>query len=335
MISKSQSLELKGLAVLFMVVYHLADMVIDKNTSSLITIGQEPLYSFIHNATYPVFYFLILSGYGLAHNYHNGKKGFGYNFTRIAKLYLLYWSVLIVFPIILGQIFAKGHFDFSVTQIIANFTGWFWTWNNHTWFLFPYVLISFLSIFIFKLNERFKPEYIATAILVLSLLCSFFRSRYGNIVDKYYVIYHFILFVKCLFSFQLGVVLYVRRDFFRRMLAKMTSMQSLLAICALFLIKSIFDNQTLNSFYSLIFIVLFLNIKLGIMAKKFLATFGKYSTGIWFIHGYIGVQIFKNEVNQLHYYFLIFLFVAIVSLLCSVVLTYCMGFVNNKLFPKH
>ena len=234
---------------------------------------------------------------------------------------MLFWSVLIIFPVILGQIFATGHFDYSMKHVVANFTGWYWSWNNHTWFLFPYVLLSFISVALFKLNKRFMPELITVVTLVLSFLCAFIISRYGNLVSKSYLIYHPILVVECMFPFQLGALLYVRRECLGRMLKKMTSIEALVALCALFLVKSIFKTHAFNSVYAFTIIMLFLNVKLSVIVKRILAFLGKYSTGIWFIHGFVGVHIFKNEINQMHSPFLIFLVVATVSLLCSFVLT--------------
>ena len=76
-ISKENSLLLKGLAILFMVVYHLFRPEDMQGVFHLCTIQGIPLASWIANGCSPVGLYLFMSGYGLYYTYNINKHNGG------------------------------------------------------------------------------------------------------------------------------------------------------------------------------------------------------------------------------------------------------------------
>ncbi len=79
-ISKENSLMLKGLALLFMVILHLYDPENLHDTFSLCTVQGMPLASWIGKGCNPVGLYLFMSGYGLYFTYHANSHRGGGNF---------------------------------------------------------------------------------------------------------------------------------------------------------------------------------------------------------------------------------------------------------------
>jgi peptidoglycan/LPS O-acetylase OafA/YrhL len=93
--SKDETNSLKGVAILFMLFYHLFFVLTTKSMyDSLIYIGNKPLPYLLSICTYPVDFFIILSGYGLYISYCKGKNN---NVKRNIKLYIHYWITLLIF----------------------------------------------------------------------------------------------------------------------------------------------------------------------------------------------------------------------------------------------
>ena len=72
--TKEQSTQLKGIAILLMIIFHLFN---HENIFSLCTplvyIGNKPLLSYLVKVSNPVAFFMILSGYGLTYLYVHNK----------------------------------------------------------------------------------------------------------------------------------------------------------------------------------------------------------------------------------------------------------------------
>jgi uncharacterized membrane protein len=93
--SKEDTKVLKGVVILFMLFYHLFFVLSTTNMcDSFFYIGSKPLPYLLSSCTYPVDFFIILSGYGLYISYCKGNNN---NVKRNIKLYILYWITLIIF----------------------------------------------------------------------------------------------------------------------------------------------------------------------------------------------------------------------------------------------
>lgn len=93
--TKQESTQAKGLAILLMLFLHLFNL--DDSFVSLVNVGSIPLVRIMARACNPVAFYLILGGMGL---YIVWEKGHGTvldNAKRILRLYSHYWVILILF----------------------------------------------------------------------------------------------------------------------------------------------------------------------------------------------------------------------------------------------
>ncbi len=151
-ISKENSLLLKGMALLFMVYYHL--FLGAENLSgafSLCSVQGVPLATWLARGCHPVGIYLFISGYGLY--FAHCKNAPSRPWTRIFKLYKLYWLTLVVFlPIAcwLRPEAYPGDWQKCVQSVTTFRTGW----NGEIWFMFPYILLVLTSNRVFALLDK-------------------------------------------------------------------------------------------------------------------------------------------------------------------------------------
>ena len=154
--TKNESLIIKGIAILLMLFLHLFSDInaVDLCDNSIYIFGMPFVY-WLAPATHPVAFFLILSGYGMCYIYD--KKGVDKNrWSRVFKQYLHLWVILAVFTGIAFLLQGKNYYT-NLLSVIGNYTAFIWTWNGVYWFLFPYICLSLLSPFIFKLIKGRNP----------------------------------------------------------------------------------------------------------------------------------------------------------------------------------
>lgn len=143
---------MKGVAILLMLFYHLFNRPENVALCSDITIAGESLCHILSRAANPVFFFLILSGYGLYISNHR-EGGDKNRFHRIWSLMKNYWLTLFIF-IPIGYILGKNGYPGNWQTVIENVTAYRVTWNREIWFLFPYVLLALLAPFAVKMVDR-------------------------------------------------------------------------------------------------------------------------------------------------------------------------------------
>ena len=118
--------------------------------------------------------FLILSGYGM-HFIHVRGKGDIHRWSRIGKLYLHWGGILVLFTI--PSFIYTGRYYVDFQQIISNYTAFNTSWYGEGWFLFPFICLSLLSPWIFKLTDRYKVRWILPISFLLGTCTSFIISR--------------------------------------------------------------------------------------------------------------------------------------------------------------
>lgn len=166
-ISKQQTQQLKGIAILLMLWLHLfMNMEKCAGLSSMLTINSLPLCHYMSRFSGAcVSMYVFMSGYGLWIVYRRGKGM--HNLRRIASLYALVTLVaLLFFP---WHTIANPQlkWTFGIREIVSNISG-FDTYNGEWWFLFPYVVTMLISPLIFKLMAR-SPWCTTAAGIVVSL----------------------------------------------------------------------------------------------------------------------------------------------------------------------
>lgn len=213
--TKQESQTLKGVAILLMLFLHLFNQLpYVEECHNLISIGGLPLVYILSRATNPVAFFLILGGYGMYKV--NEKSHDRHRWSRILKLFLHYWIILLIF-LSIGHFLYPAKYPGSASALIANLTAFHTTYNGEMWFLFPYVILSLLAPWIFKQMSRFKAWQVIGVTLIIHLCTSFCISRYGaQYLYNNMWVYNPLLVLHLLFSFSLGAMA-ARTQFFEKL----------------------------------------------------------------------------------------------------------------------
>lgn len=336
-ISKDDSNAIKGLAILFMLFFHLFNRITD-GVADLWILGQ-PLTKFLSPATYPVPFFLMMSGYGLYYTYKNGNLTFASNIKRALKLYLHYWVVMLIF-VGIGIFVAPWHYPGTFSTFLSNVTGLHCTYNYETWFLLPYVVLSFLSPIIFECMNRMGTLLSLFLAFLISFGAQFCTSRYfvPGIISGIYVGF-FLALSSLLLDFVLGACLLswsnpINQNFKegktwrRRCLCIFLLLILMLSRCLIHLPWS--------SLYTFLFVLVFINMPRFIWIDRILMELGRKSMVMWMVHTYFSIYLFHNFIYVFKYPMLIWLVLIFISYSSAVVIKnlYHFFFSHNNYFIK-
>lgn len=321
-ISKENSLMLKGLALLFMVILHLYITPENlQNAFSLCTVQGMPLASWIAQGCNPVGLYLFMSGYGLYFTHNANRRRGGY--LRIINLYKSYWLTLFVFlPI--AHCLAPSSYPGNWLNVIENITAFRTTWNGEIWFLFPYILLVLSCKWVFALLNKLGTMKMLAFTYILYFISIFLVSHcYSSFFAHHYAIYHIVLYFDCLFMFVMGAMFckHARHEFTGPIVRLLSLPQPVLLL--LFALVFLFGcavkhGAVYGPFRQAFMIILFVRINWFGFIKKCFRFLGRYSTMVWFIHTWICYYCFKDFIYSLHYPLLMLL----VTLSASIAIGY-------------
>lgn len=318
--TKQESQMMKGVAILLMLFFHLFNQLpnVELCHNSILINGQ-PLAYILSRAANPVAFFLILGGYGL---YKVNERGDKHRWSRVLKLFIHYWIILFVF-ITIGHFMFPAKYPGSVTAVVANFTSFHTTYNGEMWFLFPYVVLSLLAPWIFKLMKPFKAWQVIVATLFIHLCTSFCISRYGiKYLFHNYGIYNPLLVSHLLFSFSLGA-LAARDHFFERIKGmvfkyRYISILKYGGVIGLVIVNCVFKY---NFFYAFLIITLLVMTPLPKQVWLVLSKLGEQSMNMWMIHSWFCYYLFHNFIYTFSYPIVIFIVLTMISYACSLIIS--------------
>ena len=120
-----------------------------------------------------------------------------------------------------------GRYYVDFQQVISNYTAFNTSWYGEGWFLFPFICLSLLSPWIFKLTDRYKVRWILPISFLLGTCTSFIISRYGaQYLYKSHWLYNPFLILHLAPSFIFGAMLQ-RTGFIHKMQEKYMVIDSL------------------------------------------------------------------------------------------------------------
>jgi len=179
---KDDSLALKGVAILMMLMLHLFFSVKHGEYVSFITIFGIPLIERFSALCNPVPLFLIISGYGLYSSYT--KKGNIEVGRRTFNLYVHLWIIYLIF-IPIGHFIKPESYPGDLLCFLGNITSYRVTYNGEQWFLLPYIIILLCSKWIFGIVDRLKPTPLLG--ITLAIYVIYCISIKVNIYLKYLI----------------------------------------------------------------------------------------------------------------------------------------------------
>lgn len=152
-LSKSNSLILKGGGILLMLIHHLFYSEWSQLLYNDITIhGVGVVNQIGHFCKLCVAVFVFVSGYGLAASTSSGMKLKDFYWRRFKKLYLNYWYIWLLFvPVsifVFGRTFTEAYGDHSVVKGVLDFFGLLPMFGfdsyNPTWWFYNCIIILYL-----------------------------------------------------------------------------------------------------------------------------------------------------------------------------------------------
>lgn len=321
--TRQESQIMKGVAILLMLFLHLFNQQYNVALcTTYLCIGDTPLLKYLVRAANPVSFFLILGGYGM---YCVWQKGDKHRWLRIWKLMLHYWIVLLVF-VGIGHFMFPDRYPGGWLKVLGNVTAFDTSYNGEMWFLFPYVCLTLLSPWLFKICERFRVRYVLMVTFVISLGTSFIISRYG---DQYLYcnmwLYNPFLIVHLSFTFLLGAIAakceVFEHQYFKPVLkGDLEGLRYWIALLTLVAFRCYFDTSAFHTLYAFAFIYLFLHASRWGWLDKVLEQLGNKSMDMWMIHSWFCYYLFHDWIYGFRYPLLIFVVLVLVSYLCSLII---------------
>ena len=315
--SRQQSAIIKGIAILLMLVYHLQK-----------AFGRDFLSfevaAFLDSISFPIIYFEIISGYGLYLAAENGKLTWSYLLKRSARLYIALWVVMIVFIFGIASWMYPGKFKTSSPyRLFTNFIGWRWDYCQFTWFLLPYILMTFCSKWIFWVLKRIGSILSIIFFFFVMLGMTWLISRYYDpFLRHHQAIYLVVLTMQTFLGFSIGAAMARRVQSGKSLTwSKLQGKNPLVfaLLLLVFFIKGYFYGWKIfyiPFFYPLVIWVV-LHFKLTWVSKYIFIPLGNKTMMMWFAHGYIAFRMFSE-------YFLLLQCKPLIYL-TWVIVTYCVA----------
>ena len=315
--SREQSTIIKGVAIILMLIYHLGNIPGIQGLDNII-------YSTLSNASHPVNYFLIVSGYGLYYVFNQRGISLKYIFRRTMKLYIAFWIVLLVFVFGLGSCLYPGIFSLPWDMVLLNFIGWRWSYCIFTWFLLPYILMSLSAKWMFQVIDYLGNVKSLLIVMFIYFFTSLLIGRYiESWLQWHYEVYHLILWAQTLFGLTVGAVMARMSLSGNSLLWKKLAGKNLLVILLLvasFAIRGLIHTSALNPFHASLVVWLVLHLKFSEIPKKVLMELGDKSMIMWFAQGFLGVRMFSEYILLLQSPILIWIVWVIVCYLVACLL---------------
>ena len=142
-------------------------------------------------------------------------------------------------------------------SIIGNITAVKTTWNYETWFLFPYVLLSMTSMWLFRMMDRLGNKVSFIVAFLLSFGSAFIISRCSaKEININPVINVVLVYCDLLLDFILGALLY--RYAARKKIQRLRVWQASALLVLLVGLEMLSPTQADDSFYAFFVILLIL-----------------------------------------------------------------------------
>ena len=300
---KITALELKGIAIFFMVTFHL--FCPNHNTYNIPDIslsytGVDKLLGIFCNRTVPIYIFM--TGYALAMRppvYNDILRKVQFLYGRIWLLSLLFIPILLF----------SGKICWSYSQLLHTIVlgdGYMRVW----WYASFYIMILVL----FYLYKTLIPvpirNYTSLILVPLTVLA------YYCIDDKIILPFYLNRFIKFSVYLIIGICMYEYKIFER---VKTNFFISFVLVLLIFALDTLIKNDLLYRTYRIIsfplLMISFADICNHTRIANVCMLLGKHSTNIWLIHGFFFYV--AEFIYYPHYFIFVLMQFLFVSLICS------------------
>ena len=317
-ITYSESLQLRGLAILMMILLHCFNK--DSMGSTYMSFfpdvsGVTIPYLLTRIAQICVPLYCFLSGYGLYCKYPYSE---GYTKNKFFTLVKQYWFVLIIFAVIGYVFFAQ--YDFNFSSVAGNILAYDTTWNVTLWFLLPYILLLFLSKFVFGFINK-RKIFVALPIIVVLWLgaMTLLKFEKNGTLEINVILKNVLQVFRLMLPFCMGAYCKKYENVeLPRYLQKMAIVIAVLVLLTRFLVW----NHFTLPIACLCFVYLYHVMPVSGAVKAILSYFGEKSLFLWFCHAYFIYYYLKDYTFAAYYALSIFLLAIIYSLVCATILEF-------------
>ncbi len=350
MYKKQDAQMTRGLAILCMVILHLfCRKGIQVVYSPILWVNEEKpfvyWFGFFSEICVPLY--SICVGYARYLLYDKKKASYKDNLSRIFKLLLNYWIILIIFCG-LGLIFDKS------SQIPGSLSNFFksvillHSYNGAWWYLNTYVIMLLVPTSVLLLpvcKMKAKTGIILCNILAIAY---YLAGRLNFLSGGSMSSPIFVFLEKELFNFAhvipfvwLGAYFYKMKVFesckeFLDKYFKEKTAQFLLGegIIAIFIITNLLEKSILVTFSAAIVFICFNLLKKPLWVQRVFKLLGKHSTNIWLMHMFFYAVLFKDLVWKVKYPLLILLFMLGICICFLWVINEIYDFLMKKVFKS-
>ena len=302
--NKNDSLALKGVAIVMMLLYHLFYC----GTACGRIFGIEYLggvdrFLFVRfsEICYPVSLCVLLTGYGLYCTFD--KLSVRKLLSKVAYIYLHLWLIYAIFlPI--ACYMNPCRYPGSISEFLMNAFSISTSYCTEQWFLFPYLILLALS----KWICRFIQSYNSKLVLLLSIalyvlyLGLYKKVGVGAISSHAGIMANLYFVISFLLPFTLGAVA-KKENWIERLncwtekhWGKRTAICAWCLLLVMIAFRMVVHNQSIQPLAVLMLFLLFPLFGLKEKAKSILMYIGKHSMNMWLIHGWICFYLFQNIV---------------------------------------
>lgn len=276
----------------------------------LLFLGNQPLSYYISlfgDACVPIFCFV--SGYGLYFSYQKSKDIYNKNnLTRILKLYINYWIIVLIFAVTLGYVLQKPGFPGNWFKFLLNFTALDNSYNSASWFFFTYILLVLTSSFWFRGLQKIGNNLLFVLVLVLYCVGFYFRVYRPELFENTILNWlqrQICLYATSLFPFFIGA-LALKKQWNTKinhflMSFRFKNAVAVIGILVLVIVHGIIPNFIVAPFLGIPFIFLFVQLQLPDSIERILNYLAPHATNLWLTHMFFYMVYFEELIYGAKY----------------------------------
>ena len=325
--SRTESLIIKGIAILFMLFYHLFHKGTEAYTDYLY-IADMPVTYYIARVMNPVAFFLVVTGYGAYVN--RNTSNLKHIIVKLCRLYVLFWLISLTFVFIARFVLGNSLYPGSALIVFQNMSGILTSWNYEAWFLLPYALVAISSNFIIRFIDNRNPIIIYALFFSVSVLCGWLTPRLQQTVFATLPIAKIpLLFFNLLPAFLIGVYM-AKYQLINKI--RIGGGKCLFLILIIVCARIILFFLPGHDLFVGAVIVLLLNLPRPQWVDKILIDLGRHSTSMWLIHSWFCYYLFKDFIYSFYSPMLIFAVLLLLSWVSAIVADYLNKLIQRLIF---
>lgn len=330
-IKKGNSLIIKAIAVLLMVLHHcfaFPERISGATYKSLLLINNLPIEYYMGQfGGICVPLFLFVAGYAAYINYTKDSR-IKALINRLSYFYLNYWLVFIIFiPIGIALRFLSP----NLKDVILNFIGLISTYNAEWWFLRLYVVLTLSYPLIYKGISKYSLIIVSSVSLTFYIIGSMFTV----LVYRYKLLsFEMIgIILSGQFVFVIGT-LTCKYSIFDKLKEYVSKFKMNIIIYLLVLLSSIgfYYIFPFTSIYNTLITPIFIFSIANVIPKsRLLSYIGKHSTNIWLTHSFFCYYYFNNWIFSFKYSISIYSAILVITVIVSIVINKFLFWIRNTI----